>query len=327
MTRILTIDDFIDTYAKLRQRGFSFISSKFTPNASKRTQSAFNELDIESANWWIIPKVKERWNKLITGDKNLGYEKFVVQNFIKNQDNTKMISLGSGACSNELEFASNNQFNKITCIDISDVLLNNASQKAKQLGLNNIEFLSENVYKMEFPDNEYDIVLFNASLHHLKDVDYFLKEKIKRTLKSNGKLIINEYVGPNRLQFPNHQIKSVNESLAIIPKKFRKRFKLNFYKNKFYGSGIIRMFIADPSECVESNNILPVIHNNFKTLYEAPYGGNILMNCLKDIAHHFVELNDEKIEILKRLFEFEDEHLKENKSDFVFGVYENTNSK
>ena len=34
------------------------------------------------------------------------------------------------------------------------------------------------------------------------------------------------------------------------------------------------------------------------------------MNVLKDISHHFVETNNEKEEILIKLFEFEDQYLK-----------------
>ena len=81
------------------------------------------------------------------------------------------------------------------------------------------------------------------------------------------------------------------------------------------------MKIADPSECIDSQNILPSIHNNFETIYEANYGGNILMTALKDISHHFIEMNSEKETILNNLFEFEDDYIKKHQSDFIFGIY------
>ena len=65
-------------------------------------------------------------------------------------------------------------------------------------------------------------------------------------------------------------------------------------KNKIYGSGIIRMVLADPSECIDSENILPSIHKHYETIYEVGYGGNIIKMALKDLSHHFVELNKEK---------------------------------
>ena len=67
MRRLITLDDFIETYTKLKQRGLGFITSKFNTNELERSKTAFNHLEIQSANWWIIPKVKERWNYIITG--------------------------------------------------------------------------------------------------------------------------------------------------------------------------------------------------------------------------------------------------------------------
>ena len=82
------------------------------------------------------------------------------------------------------------------------------------------------------------------------------------------------------------------------------------------------MVLADPSECVDSSNIIKSLHKHFSPIVEKGFGGNIIMNVLKDISHHFVENNNEKEKILKKLFEFEDAYLKSNKSDFVFGIYQ-----
>jgi hypothetical protein len=82
------------------------------------------------------------------------------------------------------------------------------------------------------------------------------------------------------------------------------------------------MILADPSECIDSESILPSINAHFKTIDERPYGGNILMHVLKDISHHFIDMDSEKKDILSSLFEFEDEYLQNQFSDFVFGIYQ-----
>ena len=51
------------------------------------------------------------------------------------------------------------------------------------------------------------------------------------------------------------------------------------------------------------------------------------MTVLKDISHHFLELNDEKSLILNKLFDFEDIYLKNHSSDFIFGVYKKKHNK
>ena len=46
------------------------------------------------------------------------------------------------------------------------------------------------------------------------------------------------------------------------------------------------------------------------------------MNVFKDIAYNFVEINPEKQNILNQIFTLEDEYLKENKPDFIIGLYQ-----
>ena len=79
--RLITLDDFIDTYFKIKQRGKQFFFSKFTLNREKRTKSAFNDSSFISSNFWSIPMVNERWNFLISGNKNKNYLDFLKDNF------------------------------------------------------------------------------------------------------------------------------------------------------------------------------------------------------------------------------------------------------
>ena len=321
MTRIITLDDIIDIYHKAKQRGPDFILSKLNIKKISRTKSAFNETAVESSNWWIIPKVKERWNSLITGNPTLNYEEYLANNLFKNKTNLKLLSLGSGSCGHELELAKHSNFSEIVCVDISENRLLEAEIDAKKNNLNNIKFICADVNSYALENNYFDIVFFHSSLHHFDNVKNLLETKVKNCLNKEGVLIINEYVGPSRLQFPKHQIKEINKGLKILPNELKVRFKSKNIKNKFYGSGVIRMIIADPSECIDSANIMPTIHSNFSTIIEKPYGGNILMNVLKDISHNFINLSDKNEKLLNKLFLFEDEYLKNNASDFVFGVY------
>jgi ubiquinone/menaquinone biosynthesis C-methylase UbiE len=320
--RLITIDDFIDLYSKIKQRGLDYFFSKLTFSKLSRTKSAFNQEEIIHSNWWIIPLVRKRWNKLISGNENTIYEEFLMKEVLSNDKEIRMLSIGSGVCSHELALAEYLQFKEITCVDLAQNRLNEAKKIADKKGLKNIRFECANIFEFIEKGNKYDIVFFHQSLHHFANMNAFIPDFICNSLTNNGKLIINEFVGPSRLQFPKTQIKAINEALAIIPKPFRKRFKTELYKTKFYGSGILRMIQADPTECIDSINIMPNIYHHFDTIVERPYGGNILMNVLKDISHHFVEINSEKEIVLNNLFEFEDNYLKSNTSDFIFGVYQ-----
>lgn len=320
--RLITIDDLVDVYSKARQRGGTFILSKLNWKGQSRTKSAFNESAEESSNWWMIPKVLERWNEKISGDPAVNYEQFMMEGMFKDRKDLKLISLGSGICSHEIELAQYPNFKEITCLDIAENRLEAARIEANSKGLNNIRFVCGSIYDFDFQPNEYDIVFFHASLHHFKNVEGLLKNTLLPTLKPKGHLVINEYVGPNRLQFPKEQIRAINEGLQIIPDPYRTRFKMQLKKHRFYGTGWIRMYLADPSECVDSESILPAIHKNMDVVIEKRYGGNLLMNILKDISHHFVVLNPVTLNVLNELFALEDEYIESNSSDFVFGIYE-----
>lgn len=319
---LVTLGDFIDLWSKLNQRGKGFILSKLNPSKLNRTKSAFNESAVSSANWWIIPSVKKRWNHLITGSNGLDYEDYLVHKWFRNKKNISLLSIGSGVSSHEIKIARHPQFSKVVCTDLVASLLNKAEENAISAGLTNMHFICGDINKSIPKDEKFDIVFFHASLHHFYDIDQFIKNTVLPRLKPNGFIIINEYVGTNRLQFGSNQINAINEALTLIPKKYRKRYKSNSYKNKYYGSGLLRMIIADPSECVDSEQIIPVLHKYCKVIEERPYGGNILMNVLKDIAHNFTNSDSESEAILKRLFEFEDYYLKFATSDFLFGVYQ-----
>lgn len=323
--RLVTLDDFIDTYFKIIQRGSKFILSKFTLNKESRTKSAFDNTSFISSYFWNIPKVQKRWNKIVSGDENKNYINCITEDILKDKKDLRLLSIGSGISNREIELAENSTiFKEIVCIDIAENLLKIASDNANKKGLKNMKFITQNIYDFEFKKDEFDIVFFKSSLHHFSNIEAFLSGKIKYVLKPSGLLIINEFTGATRHQFAKKQINAINEVILTIPKKYRTRFKSKFHKNKYRGVGVLRMIIADPSECVDSESIMPSIYKNYKIVLEKPYGGNLLMSALRDISHHFYTLNEEKEKILEKIFLLEDKYLEKNQSDFIFGIYRNT---
>lgn len=321
MKRYITLDDIVDSLHKLQQRGLGFILSKLNMTNITRTEQTFDLDGYESSDWWTIPKVNDRINTLITGDATVGYEEYLVNTFLKGKKNLKLISLGSGSCEHEITLAKYANFEEIICIDITKNRLLEAEQKAKDLNLTNIKFICADVNNYEIPKGYYDIVFFHAALHHFDNIANFAAHKVKDSLQADGLLVINEFVGATRLQFPEKQLETINEGINSIPKIYKVRHKSGLIKRKFYGPGFWRMIVADPSECIDSKSILPAIHTNFEALVEKPYGGNILMSALKDISHHFIHLDAQKTKVLEDLFMLEDKYITHNTSDFIFGVY------
>lgn len=314
----LFFDDFVEMWIKIRQRGFSFILSKFNFNSNYRTITSFST-SFQHANWWIIPRLRERQNYLITGHRDMSYESYISDKYLSLTESAQLISIGCGSGSHEIMLATMNPRLKITGYDFAQDQIHLANQKVVSENLKNIEFIKRDIYQVSFDMHSVDIFLFNASLHHISDIHHFIKEKIKPALKPGGLIIINEYVGPDRMNFSDEQMKYCDEVLnAYISKENRKILGTNIIKSHCYRLGRLRMLISDPSECVDSSSILPVLRLHFEEVEFKPLGGNILMPVLKHIAHHFV---NDHYDQLQAVIDCEETYLQNHPSDFVFAIY------
>jgi ubiquinone/menaquinone biosynthesis C-methylase UbiE len=320
---IISIGDFIDIYVKVRSSEVNKLLSRLIPSSAKnRTTKTWDAARGNSqTNWWTVPYIQKRWNNLITGDANTDYTTYVIRKYLKDKNNIKLLSPGCGTGDKELKFARFNNFRSIEAFDISAERIKVAKEKAESLGLKNINYKISDVHSFKYEKDNYDVIVFDSFLHHIKNLDEILSE-IYDSLKQDGLLVINEYVGPNRFQWSKEQLFISNDALNRLPHIFRKRWNSNKIKRKNYRPGLLRMILSDPSEAVNSENILQKIRIKYKVLEEKPYGGNILHLTLKDISHNFIKESDECKKLLDALFKIEDDFLQRiNESDFVFGIY------
>jgi ubiquinone/menaquinone biosynthesis C-methylase UbiE len=320
---IISIGDFVDIYFKLSSSDVGRTLFRFIPSSNKtRVTKSWNTVNgIVPTNWWSIPLIQKRWNKLITGDAEQDYPTYVMQKYLSGRNDLRLLSPGCGTGNKELKFSNFKNLSLIEAFDISPQRIAFAENTAERMGVKNIVYSVSDAHTFKFEKNQYDIILFDSFLHHIKNLDEILI-KVYNSLKHDGIFIINEYVGPSRFQWSKEQLKISNETLRDLPSSFKKRWQNNKIKSKIYRPGLLRMIMSDPSEAVNSEIILSKIKERFKILEEKPYGGNILHLTLKDISHNFIEPNEDSIHLINRLFKIEDEYLASgNNSDFVFGVY------
>ncbi|MBW3126934.1 class I SAM-dependent methyltransferase [Hymenobacter profundi] len=320
---LLTRDDFSELLAKVQQRGASYLFSKLNPSALARTQRTFDDPTLQTANWWIVPAVRARWNQRITGDPTFPYEPYVVAKYLRNRTGLSLCSLGSGSCSHELAFARHATFSQVECVDIARALLDQAKIQAQREGLHNMHFVVRDINRQHWPQNTYDVVLFHSALHHFQHVDDVL-DNVWHALRPGGLVVLYDYVGPNRLQWSAAQLFAANELLATLPASYRRRYRSQRLKTRISGPGLLRMLVSDPSEAVESEQIRGAVKQRFTLLEETEVGGNLLALVLKDIAHHFLANTPQTHQLLATLFAAEDVFLTHHPSDILFGVYQKT---
>jgi ubiquinone/menaquinone biosynthesis C-methylase UbiE len=318
----ISAGDFIDLFYKVKQKGIRILLSKLHISQKARTASKWNTVSA-SADFWILPQVRMRLNEKCTGQPNLEYEDYVVAKFLSDKSNLHMLSVGCGTGSRERKFAKYPQFSLIQGIDLAEKKTEEASRLAKEANLTNIQYHAGDFIKHGFNPGSFDLILFNASLHHFNHIDKFLEASVVPLLKNDGLLVLFEYVGPNRLQWTNQQLEFTNRLLNEIPDKYKTRANSSLVKKRVYRPGMLRMLITDPSEAVDSESIIPSVYKHFKVLEEKKLGWDIIHLLLKDIAHHYINGNPETGKLLKYIFEKEDEYMAmTGRSDGFFGVFQ-----
>ena len=125
---------------------------------------------------------------------------------------------------------------KIVGIDISEVSINKAKERIKELK-SKADFYVDNCEKTKFDNNSFDIVYGSGILHHLK-IDECLNE-IHRILKPNGSLLFIEPLGTNPIinfyRRLTPKSRSVDEH-PLMNKDFKYiNNKFIYMKIKYYG--------------------------------------------------------------------------------------------
>ena len=323
MKTLVSLGDFVDVYYKLYNSDLVKLFSRLIPSSSKKrvTNSWDSVTNNANTNWWSIPLIQKRWNKLITGHEDIEYPDYLVKKYCANKKDLVLLSPGCGTGGKELKFSKFNNFKLIEAFDLSPKRIDIAKENAEKKGVSNINYSVSDIMLFKFEEKKYDIVLFDSSLHHVKKLKYIL-DKVYNSLRDDGVLVINEFVGPSRFQWSKEQLNESNEALKILPFEYKRRLNDARVKSKNYKPGILRMIISDPSESVRSQDILNEIYKKFNIVEEKPYGGNILHLTLKDISHNFLDEDDKTVELINRLIKIEDDFLAAgNQSDFIFGVY------
>jgi 2-polyprenyl-3-methyl-5-hydroxy-6-metoxy-1,4-benzoquinol methylase len=317
----ISIGDFIDLGYKLRQKGIAILGSLLNPSGQARTASKWNE-HLTSADFWILPEVRKRWNEDCTGDPDLEYETYVMQRYLADKSGLRMLSVGCGTGARERKWARYPQFDQIEGMDVAGEQVEKAKAEAEAEGLQQIQYFTADFRQHHFSTGQYDVILFNSSLHHFADIDELLEHHVMPLLTADGVVIVFEYAGPNRLQWTDQQLAVANALLSAIPEKYRVRFQARSIKKKVYRPGEWRVRLIDPSEAVDSENLVPALHRHFDIVEEQRVRYDIAHLVLKDIAHHFLREDAEAKKWLQFVFDGEDAYCEETGNrDAVFDIY------
>ncbi len=312
---LINIDDFVEFWRKIRRRKhFADIAL-----ANKARTAKHWSAGTSGTHWWDIPAVRERWNLMITGSPETDFRKFIAEKHLKTLTGAKVLSIGCGDGTKEIEWAKHLDIARLDGVDLSPERVDRARKNAEKANLGTkFFFTAEDFWSAKF-NSDYDIVLAEQILHHLSPIDKAVA-KISSALKPGGILIANEYIGPDRFQWTPRQCAIINGLLTIIPEQFRIIEGTSTVKKKVYRPGKLAMWINDPSEAAESSRIISAIKKFFKIEAEYGYGGCVIHPLLRGIAHNFIPETPLSRKVLDLCFAVEDLALESKELSHDFAV-------
>jgi ubiquinone/menaquinone biosynthesis C-methylase UbiE len=319
---LFNVYDVLKVLGKVKEGRLQSVLRKIYGKKNEKIADAWQHIQSPPVDWLNIPAVKERLNTLISGNAGVNHRSYIKQTYLNGRKNLSALSLGCGAGQDEIAWAETGIFKRIDAFDLSPNRIRQAATSAIAKGCEHItKFSVCDAQKKDIGTCEYDLVLFEGSLHHFSPVAEIL-HKVNRSLKPGGYVVVYDFVGPSRFQWTKRQVEIANFLLTILPVARKIEWDGKNLKKRVRCPGRLFMALSDPSEAAGSATILPCLKQIFEVIEIKEIGGTILHLLFSGIAHNFRDENPETREWLKLCFEVEDIMMKtkEISSDFVLAV-------
>ena len=247
--------------------------------------------------WLDSPIVQRIVQERITGSPDTDWLDWIVAT-LPVPPGGRWLSLGCGGAETEVRAASLGRFASMLALDLSEASLEAARERARKAGVGTIDFRAADLNDLHLPEEEFDVVLMCMSLHHVKALEETLA-RVSRALRPTGVFLVNEYVGPSQFQFGDLQLEVTRELLAALPPSLATDLNTGAPKREYVRQSVEHWYVADPSEAIRSDEIVPELTRRFDVALRRDYGGALLHLALEFVAHNFREGDEKDVALLR----------------------------
>ncbi len=251
--------------------------------------------------WWQDSHIISRINQWVSGEyKNgpsQGLNEYLKQHYSQVLPLKTAISVGCGTGKKEMLMMKQGLVEKFDLYEISTHRIEEGQRLAESMGLSQqVKFFKGNAFEMANQKEHYDMVHWNNSLHHMMNVNDAIAWS-KKILKLKGIFYMDDYVGPNRLQWTDKMLLIASKVREALPEKYLQdpRNPGKFVNTKLSRPNIAHLIKEDPSEAADAENIVAAVKKYFPDAYIKFTGGVIYHLALSNILHNFEGENDRNI--------------------------------
>ncbi|MBP7859923.1 class I SAM-dependent methyltransferase [Patescibacteria group bacterium] len=258
--------------------------------------------------WNDIPQVLRYMNKNFTKSEQTTWQSDFKKRFAKKPfEHALVLNCGNGWV--EREFIDKKIITKATAFDYSTDLL---AQAKKQKKGRNITYTQIDANKTNFNENEYDLIINVAALHHVQFINR-MSLQIAKALKPNGILVSFDYIGPGRNQYPKKQWTLANKINNSLPESIK--------HDSLYYPHLPTMMVTDPTEGIHANLIIPNLKKYFKILEQNDTNGSIAYLLLTHNKKVSKLKNPEKFKLIKKIIDEDKKLTKSENLPIMFSYF------
>jgi len=228
---------------------------------------------------------------------------------LKPKDFENILEIGCGNAMLTIELSKIIPKGKITAIEISEEMVDQAKLNLLKNGIKNINIINTDALKISF-ENEFDAVFSNSAIHWIKNLK-LMYGLIYKSLKQNGRIIVQ-----TGLKETNILVKVLMRVINL--KEFRDYYKDFQYPWKFYTieenkkileDNLYTEILVEPYYYSVNFSTINEVINYFKAAAMVPFlsvlSDDLKSSFVKTFKKIFLELNDapNKLEIsMNRVF-------------------------
>jgi len=264
----------------------------------------------QKTRWWQCDAVLRHINKNICGQPLDGITSGDIALLKKRYPGRcfkKAISIGCGNGLKELELIKSGLVAHFDLFEISQASIEQGQQYAAAAGLTDSMSFHQTIVELAEPARTaaYDLVYWNNALHHMLNVNDAIRWS-KEQLHVGGVLYINDFVGPDRMEWSPEMLRIASAARSCLPSRMLRHpvFPWRKLPVNIAPVDIEKVIAIDPTECADSSRIQETFRNYFKNGLILPTGGLIYHTALNDVIKNIHEHRDSSI--LKLLLMMDD---------------------
>jgi SAM-dependent methyltransferase len=222
--------------------------------------------------WMAHPAIQAYINTSFSGSAHVTkFEAFLA--YLGGRTFARGLSVGCGTGNLERALLAHKVCEQIDAFDGSERSLRIAREEAAKAGVaERVHYFLGDFNEPRLPRRTYDIVFVNQAMHHVAKLEK-LYRAIARTLREDGLLYLDEYIGPSRHDWTDENFARHRAVYDALPSRVRSEPKLPF-----------PIQVDDPSEAIRSSEIIEQLEIGFDVVARVDYGGTLLAPLYPFIA-------------------------------------------